>query len=76
MVSTLEEARKIQENHLKTERNGGYSHPVSIEREVRYYAYICGTRYALTHDWTVEKLDQRLWLRDSKPKKKRQRLKG
>ena len=51
MVSTLEEARRMQEQ--------GY--PVNIRREVRYFADVGNTQYILAHDWTLEELEKRLW---------------
>lgn len=46
---------------------------VSIQREVRYYASVGNVLHELFHDWTLEKLDKRLWLRDvkNKPLKKK-----
>lgn len=69
MVSTLKEAQKLQkeiEAHRK--RGGEPGYRVNIVREVRYYADVANTRYALHHDWTIEQLEQKLWVRDQKKK--------
>ena len=53
-ISTLEEAQRLYKLYPKQ---------VSIEREVRYYATIGNTRYWLKFDWTLEKLERKLWAR-------------
>lgn len=77
MVKTLRDAQRLQKNIeelVKEGRRAPYS--VRITREVRYYASVDNIMYELRHDWTLEELDKRLWLREFKPKKKVKRTKG
>lgn len=56
-METLDEARRYQKHHPDR---------INIVREVRYFAEIKGeARYALRHDWTVELLEQKLWMKES-----------
>ena len=38
-----------------------YPDQVTIWREVRYFANVNGTRYALFHDWTLQELEEKIW---------------
>lgn len=78
MVKTLEEAQRLQKNIDDIVKEGGRApYRVTIQREVRYYASVGNTMFELHHDWTVEQLDKRLWMRDmKKPKKVRKRVRA
>lgn len=51
-MKTLKEAQRFAEYNPDK---------ISIEREVRYFAVIGNTRYALVHDWTIEELERGIW---------------
>lgn len=57
MIENLKDAQDMIET----------GHDINIEREVRYYAVTKMGRFLLSHDWTLERLDRRLWKR-KKPK--------
>lgn len=65
----LKEAQKYEKiDRELVERGKPKLYHVSIQREVRYYASVGNVLHELFHDWELEKLDQRLWLRDVKNK--------
>lgn len=61
-MKTLSEAQKWEKS---------YPGKVRIRREVRYYAYVEGVQYILAHDWKIEELEQKIWMKEQKKCRKK-----
>lgn len=69
MIMNLKDAQKYEKIDRELVMRGKPQvYRVNIQREVRYYASVGSVLHVLAHDWTLEELDKRLWLRDSKNK--------
>ena len=58
-MRTLDDARKIEKE---------YPNSIRIEVETKYYAVDQhGVRYPLIHDWTLEQLNKKFWMKRKSP---------
>ena len=61
MLETLEDAMALREQCMERQKHSERPVPqVSIQREVRYYAYYNGGTYALKYDWTCMEMEEKL----------------